>query len=197
MSDIEKTRQEALQLIEACALEMQESMRAEKPELAAAFGGMAAAAGMAWLLGLHKPVAPLPTAEPTDCRSPYCECEAGKCTHGRVDRRGEPTGMSAAARDVLAERRRQIEAEGWTPEHDDRHPDGELARAAACYALTTWSYEGWDPRCYVPINWPWAHSWWKPKDRRCDLIRAAALLLAEIERIDRAAAPATNGEGRG
>ena len=34
--------------------------------------------------------------------------------------------------------------------------------------------------------WPgWAWSWWKPKNRRHDLIRAAALIVAEIERIDR------------
>src|SRR5690606_333611 len=40
---------------------------------------------------------------------------------------------AGAARDVLAERRRQIEAEGWTPGHDDKHAEG-LACAAACYA---------------------------------------------------------------
>ena len=34
--------------------------------------------------------------------------------------------------------------------------------------------------------WPWAASWWKPKNRRRDLVRAAALIVAEIERIDRA-----------
>jgi hypothetical protein len=27
--------------------------------------------------------------------------------------------------------------------------------------------------------------WWKPKDRRRDLVRAAALIIAEIERLDR------------
>ncbi|HHG5409119.1 TPA: hypothetical protein ACPWMT_005896, partial [Pseudomonas aeruginosa] len=37
--------------------------------------------------------------------------------------------------DVQAERRRQVEAEGWTPEHDDGHSHGQMARAAACYAL--------------------------------------------------------------
>jgi hypothetical protein len=35
--------------------------------------------------------------------------------------------------------------------------------------------------------WPWHDDWWKPKDRRRDLIRAAALIVAEIERLDRAA----------
>lgn len=93
---------------------------------------------------------------------------------------------SAALLDVAAERRRQIEAEGWTPEHDDGHSDGALAMAAACYACP-------DPRIEVfpngqqsPEGWPWSAYWWKPKDRRSNLVRAAALLLAEIERLDRA-----------
>lgn len=88
--------------------------------------------------------------------------------------------QSAAARDVLAERRRQVEAEGWTPEHDDQYQHGEMARAAACYASIN-SYP-------TPSMWPWAPEWWKPRDFRSNYVRAAALLLAEIERIDRAAA---------
>ena len=38
--------------------------------------------------------------------------------------------LTAAARDVLAERRRQVEAEGWTPQHDDSHGSRGLAAAA-------------------------------------------------------------------
>ena len=34
-----------------------------------------------------------------------------------------------AARDVLAERRRQDEAEGWSADHDDEHRDFELEAA--------------------------------------------------------------------
>jgi hypothetical protein len=76
---------------------------------------------------------------------------------------------------VLTERKRQTEAEGWTPAHDDEHRDGSLARV----------YQILDG---VPYEWPasWDESWWKPKDQRRNLIRAAALLLAEIERLDRA-----------
>ena len=44
---------------------------------------------------------------------------------------------SQAVLDVAAERRRQIEAEGWTPEHDDEHSAGQLAGAAGCYARHT------------------------------------------------------------
>ncbi|MGK8745400.1 hypothetical protein ACRS6P_23310 [Pseudomonas aeruginosa] len=38
--------------------------------------------------------------------------------------------------DVQAERRRQITAEGWTPDHDDLYCAAELPRAAAAYILS-------------------------------------------------------------
>lgn len=91
--------------------------------------------------------------------------------------------MTPAARDVLAERRRQIEAEGWTSEHDDEHADRQIANAAACYALAAG-----DCKDQVARNWPWDRSWWKPTTPRRDLVKAGALILAEVERIDRAAA---------
>lgn len=90
--------------------------------------------------------------------------------------------MTKAAADVLAERRRQIEAEGWTPEHDDEHSVGEMAKAAACYALVS---AGFNPDATINV-WPWHRRWWKPSDTRCNLVKAAALILAEIERLDRA-----------
>ncbi|MGP1629956.1 MAG: hypothetical protein ACTS8S_00545 [Giesbergeria sp.] len=90
--------------------------------------------------------------------------------------------LEDAARDVLAERQRQISAEGWTPEHDDEHYLGELSQAAACYASQAFGNYG------LPTYWPWAAKWWKPsKDPRRNLIKAGALILAEIERMDRAA----------
>jgi|GEM_PF-2339212 hypothetical protein len=99
--------------------------------------------------------------------------------------------VSQAARDVLAERRRQIEQEGWTPEYDDEfHPGGRLAHAAACYALGKHTI---GPH----VLWPWNWSWWKPKDRRNDLVRAGALILAEIERLDRAALSTTATDVKG
>jgi hypothetical protein len=88
---------------------------------------------------------------------------------------------SQAALDVMAERRRQIEAEGWTPEHDDEHDDGELARAAAVYA----NPQIWNILGHSLVGWPWEPRWYKPRDPRSDYVRAAALLLAEIERLDR------------
>ncbi len=91
--------------------------------------------------------------------------------------------------DVQAERRRQIEAEGWTPQHDDEHADGQMAQAAGCYALhaggigTDWP----DGRQNgSALFWPWDKDWWKPTTPRRDLVKACALALAEIERLDRA-----------
>lgn len=90
-----------------------------------------------------------------------------------------------AARDVLAERSRQRTVEGWTDAHDDwDHRHGELALAAAAYAEHSARF---DELKVCPITWPWDSKSWKPKDRRRDLVRAAALIIAEIERLDRAA----------
>ena len=91
--------------------------------------------------------------------------------------------MSKAIDDVVDERQRQIGAEGFDAMHDDEHARGDLAVAGACYALHTDAHpDAGDP----PPEWPWEPQWWKPKDTRRDLVRAAALIIAEIERIDRA-----------
>lgn len=89
-----------------------------------------------------------------------------------------------AARDVLSERTRQIDAEGWSRAHDDAHSRGELALAAACYALSAVGVRGDDPASLR--FWPFDDSWWRPGTPRRDLVKAAALILAEIERLDRA-----------
>lgn len=104
--------------------------------------------------------------------------------------------ITQAARDVLAERQRQIRVGGWTPEHDDSHDSGQMAGAASCYAqhvnARCWVVTDLDngPEIYstepTPDNWPWDDSWWKPTTPRRDAVKACALLLAEIERIDRA-----------
>ncbi|HHW1707582.1 TPA: hypothetical protein ACUUCU_002372 [Pseudomonas aeruginosa] len=91
--------------------------------------------------------------------------------------------------DVQAERRRQITAEGWTPEHDDEHADGQMARAAACYALAGSSApKDGTAALLVSLAWPWDEQWWKPSTARRDMVKACALGLTEIERLDRAAA---------
>ena len=104
------------------------------------------------------------------------------------NRRAHASGGVAA---IAFERRRQITAEGWTPEHDDAHRNGELAKAAGCYAwIAGQSDELRSVFRSPPPTWPdgWGAEWWKIKDRRSDLVRAGALIAAEIDRIDRAVA---------
>ncbi len=96
--------------------------------------------------------------------------------------------LSAAESDVLDERRRQKEVEGWTAQHDDMHSTGDLAAASACYALAAADQANWPKRTFRrPEFWPFATAWWKPRTQRENLVRAGALILAEIDRLDRAA----------
>lgn len=61
---------------------------------------------------------------------------------------------------IAHERYRQIMQEGWTPEH------------VACEL--------------APAAWPWDKEWWKPsKDQVRNLVKAGALIAAEIDRLQR------------
>lgn len=90
---------------------------------------------------------------------------------------------------IASERYRQIMVEGWTPEHDDSHDAGELCGSGAAYALNASCVL--HPMNGDPLESPFAHGWcfneewWKPKTPRRDLVRAAALIIAELERMDR------------
>ena len=96
--------------------------------------------------------------------------------------------MTKAADDVVAERERQRTVEKFADWHDDRHTAGELASAAAVYAMP----EGYRVETHEAgwtiggLLWPWEPEWFKPTTRRRDLVKAGALILAEIERLDRA-----------
>jgi hypothetical protein len=82
---------------------------------------------------------------------------------------------------ITVERDRQITKEGWTPEHDDQHEGGELAEAAACYALVS----TFPPNLAAsgpPEGWPWDPEWWKPASPIRMLEKAGALIAAEIDR---------------
>lgn len=81
---------------------------------------------------------------------------------------------------IAIERKRQIEAEGWSEQHDDAHAGGQLAIAARCYI----QYAG--RQCGLPHYWPWEERWWKPSgDAIRDLTKAGALIAAEIDRLQR------------
>ena len=91
-------------------------------------------------------------------------------------------GNTPAVISVLAERRRQIEEEGYDSTQDDEHTGFELSLAAGCYASMAVVST---PQLPVPADWPWPKDFWKPTSARRDLVKAAALILAEIERLDR------------
>lgn len=82
---------------------------------------------------------------------------------------------------IAAERERQVAEEGWTPEHDDEHTSSELVDAAACYCVSALAE-------FTDYCWPWDAEWWKPSpdDRIRELVKAGALIAAEIDRIRRA-----------
>lgn len=101
------------------------------------------------------------------------------------------TTADAAVR-IVAERERQVTTEGYTPEHDRDHHDGQLALAGICYAgqhaaIREHAFIETDQDIGTasegaPGAWPWDPEWWKPKDPQRDLVRAGALIAAEADR---------------
>ena len=95
--------------------------------------------------------------------------------------------MSIAINDVIAERIRQIAK--YPAEHDDGHDDGSIALAASCIADPSGGllqlsepqvfFSGWEKGLARHIRAKHTH--------RQRLVVAAAMLVAEIERLDRKA----------
>lgn len=79
---------------------------------------------------------------------------------------------------IAAERERQVSQEGWTPEHDDQHDKGELASAAMTYLAG-------EINDRTRLWWPWEMKWFKPRTYLGNLVKAGALIAAEIDRIQR------------
>ena len=89
---------------------------------------------------------------------------------------------------IAAERCRQIDIEGWTAKHDDIYDSGELLDAAVDYVESAHT-----PEISPPPRWPWARSYWKlSRDPVRNLVKAGALIAAEIDRLQRQA----NKKGR-
>lgn len=120
--------------------------------------------------------------------------------------------MSRGATDVVAERLRQATKEGYDDAHDDEHIDRSLALAAVCWATpvqlyvqggnangmtfydpwpSTWSHSH-DKRYRIgervenPGNYVADPSTYTDAERRDLLVKAGALIIAEIDRLDRA-----------
>lgn len=89
---------------------------------------------------------------------------------------GKPDGVTL----IGLERQRQIDVERWTPEHDDTHTDDEFLLAAGSYISATMGNDR-----TMPSYWPWADETWKPAEPMGNLVKAGALIAAEIDRIQR------------
>ncbi len=78
---------------------------------------------------------------------------------------------------IARERHRQVAQEGYTHDHDDEHPAGQLAIAAGCYALHR--------KAVYQHSWPLSPGSDK-RSRHSELRRleiAGALIVAEMERL--------------
>ena len=143
---------------------------------------MAYQAGGAELVEAVEKAQGMETYWKTQCRGITDHCEELQARIAELESRT----VTAAAADVLAERKRQVTTEGWTPERDDQHVNFEMAIAGGLYAISAVDSHH-KLRNSAPSAWPWDRKWWKPDGPRRDLVKAGALILAEIERLDRAA----------
>ncbi|WP_213664277.1 hypothetical protein [Stutzerimonas stutzeri] len=110
-------------------------------------------------------------------------------------------GANPAWQAVIHERMRQVSVEGYHPDYDDEHTNGELLDACICYLIEVQcKSDDQDHASHVvPMEWPWAPECWKPATPRRMLEKALALGLAELERMIRAeaAAPAQGEPSHG
>lgn len=108
--------------------------------------------------------------------------------------------MNKAFSDIKKERLRQIK-KGFSQKHDDECENtSNLIKAASCYAVgeklqvmrgfRTGAFFDSEPN--IVNFWPWENSSWKPKNTRKNLVKAAALIVAAIEQIDRKGAKKAN-----
>lgn len=86
---------------------------------------------------------------------------------------------------IARERLAQVDREGFTAEHDDAHRRGEMAIAAAYYALLTLDYE---LALAYHVEWPWSDAWKKDDGDLRNLEKAGALIASELDRHIRARA---------
>jgi hypothetical protein len=94
---------------------------------------------------------------------------------------------------IAAERKRQIEEEVWTAEHDDLWTREVLANAAACYAMPyrtkskKVTYDGVHYHPILDFIWPFSEDWYNPSpdNRIREMEKAGAFCAAEIDRLQR------------
>lgn len=124
---------------------------------------------------------------------------------GKPEAVARPIGRKKAVRSgvelIADERLRQTSQEGWTPEHDDKHRGKQLAKGAESY-LCAWTFPDKSATRDEPVrpawSWPWSMKWWKPSnDPIRNLVKAGALIAAEIDRLQRKQAKTAAGHCKG
>lgn len=114
-------------------------------------------------------------------RRPYDRSVIYAVPMGSLSNSEKPSGVDL----IAAERQRQISAEGYTPDHDAEHISGELLTAAVCY-LRIRCQNPWVKQTTSP-EWPFEFAAWKPTaDQVGNLVKAGALIAAEIDRLQAA-----------
>jgi hypothetical protein len=101
--------------------------------------------------------------------------------------------MKTAIELIAEERARQLTAEGYTHAHDDEHTHGQIAAAALCYTDAHLVALTWHPSHHeekwtqvMMDRWPWGEEYFQPRaDPIKNLVKAGALIAAEIERLQR------------
>lgn len=125
----------------------------------------------------------------SDCN--YRATTEGRCDVGQYAAAlGMLEGEARVIADIVAERLHQVNDHGHSAEHDDTHVNDEIAAAACFYAMPP-AARDWDAsgtgygstfgEAIAPADWTLVAG-----ERRQDLVKAAAMLVAEIERLDRA-----------
>jgi hypothetical protein len=106
--------------------------------------------------------------------------------------------MKTGVQLIADERKRQIENEGYDATHDSQYKNSVLGNAGICYAVMA----GGSPEIrnavreqasagHAPKGWPWGLEFWRPSagdsdaERIKELVKAGALLAAEIDRLNR------------
>jgi hypothetical protein len=93
---------------------------------------------------------------------------------------------------IAQERTRQMAREGYSAQHDAQHVGDELALAAAVYAVPA------SVRVTAGMMRLWPFDWYfrpEPEDRVRELVKAGALIAAEIDRLQ--ASDTLQGEEEG
>lgn len=123
-----------------------------------------------------------PVGDEEDAVWPLIEAKA-RVLSEYLDRSMKLEVKSDGARAIELERVEQRKL--WGDDHDDEHEQSELLYAAICYAQFRLDDRHYPPE-RVPDAWPFEpENWHAHRDRRRNLVKAGALIAAEIDRLDR------------